>query len=569
MKRNIIEKIYRTTAISAGLYMVASCGFLTLDESVYTSVEYQFSTFDNVKKVTANVYSWLLSGYSDVEGTMIDAASDDAVYAWPDGTIKKFYDGSWNAGSAVDDEWSWWYSAIAQANYFLENCPDDFPEAIYQERYKENKEQLDNYPYEIRALRAYFHFELLRRYRNIIIADRQFTPEEAGNLVPAGFDEAAAWIAGECDEAALSLPDTYKGTYAGETARVTRGMARALKSRVLLYAASPLNNPENDTDKWLAAAAAAKTVIDSGVYSLVDEEVVNNVNAAGLIFTRYNTADNSVEMANYPVGYQDGQSGVCPTMNLVEAFDMIDGTPFDWNNPQHREAVLDPSMRDPRLARTVFMNGMAFRETTIQSYTGGMNGLPKDGASPTSFYMRKHLKEDTDLTVGSTTSYQHYFPLMRYAEVVLNYAEALFEATGEPDFTGMAGGVAYTLSPRMAVNMVRLRAGMPGISETAPDAFRERVRRERRVELALEGHRFWDIRRWKSAEGTTGIYGLTVTRHETVTGTDEYGKPAVEESFTAEKTLVQSRIWEDRMYWYPIADTELYKNANLVQNPGW
>ncbi len=546
--------------------LLSSCGFLALDESVYNSTDYQFASFSNVKKVTANIYSYVLPGYGDVEGTMLDAASDDAIYAWSTGGIKKFYDGSWNAGDLVDDTWGRWYSAIAQANYFLENCPDDFPDTRYQERYKEYRAELVNYPFEIRALRAYFHFELLRRYRNIVIADRTFLPEEVNGLVPSSFDETVGWIVDECDQVARRLPDTYKGTYSGETARVTKGMALALKSRVLLYAASPLNNPEDSKEKWLAAASAAKDVIDMGVYALVDEETVNNVNASGLIFTRYNAADNSVEAANFPIGYEGGNSGLCPTMNLVEAFDLADGTPFDWNNAEHRAIALDPSKRDPRLAKTVLMNGMPFKNTVIQSWYGGLNGLPKEGATPTSFYMRKHLKEDTDLTVGSTTSYQHYFPLMRYAEIVLNYAEALFEAERNADFKGMDGGVLYALSPREAVNMVRARSGMPGIMETGA-AFRKRMRNERRVELALEGHRFWDVRRWKTGDASREIYGLAVWRNETYEETED--GYAVSESFTAEKVLVQSRVWEDRMYWYPVADSELYKNPNLIQNPGW
>ena len=142
--------------------------------------------------------------------------------------------------------------------------------------------------------------------------------------------------------------------------------------------------------------------------------------------------------------------------NLVEAFDMRDGTPFDWNNPEHRNKALEPSERDPRLAQTVLMNGQTFKDKVVESFIGGMNGLPKE-ASPTSYYLRKHLKEATDLTTGSATSYQHIWPLFRYAEVLLNYAEALLEATKEPDFKGTLDNVQYTVSPREAVNMIRTK----------------------------------------------------------------------------------------------------------------
>ena len=139
------------------LLMAACSDFLELDESVYQTTKYQFSTFDRVKQSATNVYSYVQEGLLDVEGTMIDAATDDAVYAWSTGGIKRFYDGSWNGTNLIDDRWASLYSAIAAANYFLDNCPDDFPEAQYQDNYKTNLAELKNYPFEVRALRAYFH----------------------------------------------------------------------------------------------------------------------------------------------------------------------------------------------------------------------------------------------------------------------------------------------------------------------------------------------------------------------------------------------------------------------------
>lgn len=177
--------------------------------------------------------------------------------------------------------------------------------------------------------------------------------------------------------------------------------------------------------------------------------------------------------------------------------------------------------------------------------------------------MRKHLKEDTDLTTGSATSYQHIWPLFRYAEVLLNYAEALLEATKEPDFKGTINNVNYTLSPREAVNMVRARVDMGPIETDGYDAFKKRLRNERRVELAFEGHRFWDIRRWKIGVSTTRLEGLTIT----VVKNGNEGEDTYTYSYV--KKTVQERIWEERMNYYPIQDTELFKNHNLFQNDGW
>ena len=181
-----------------------------------------------------------------------------------------------------------------------------------------------------------------------------------------------------------------------------------------------------------------------------------------------------------------------------------------------RSRMFIASARDPRFARTLIYNGATFKGQPVQSYVGGRNGRPLDGATPTSYYLRKHIVEATSFVTGSEMSYQHIFPFFRYAEVLLNYAEALAAATQNPDFTG----------------------------------------NERRVELAFEGHRFWDIRRWKIGAETTKVYGLTIT-------------PQNDGSFSYMRSVIQQRGWEDRMNFYPIADAELFKNHNLVQNDGW
>ena len=389
-----------------------------------------------------------------------------------------------------------------------------------------------------------------------MIGDRSFTMQEVNTLVPVSYDDASGWIVSECDAVIPSLPKTDLGTEKGEVARVTKGMAMALKARVLLYAASPLNNPGGDAARYLEAAAAAKELIDAGIYKLVSEETTNNADAQGLIFGKWCPVSSDFEAANFPVGFEGGNSGVCPSQNLAEAFDMATGEPFDWNDESMRSRMFVASARDPRFARTLIYNGATFKGQPVQSYVGGRNGRPLDGATPTSYYLRKHIVEATSFVTGSEMSYQHIFPFFRYAEVLLNYAEALAAATQNPDFTGMKGEVEYTLSPREALNAVRARYNMPGITETDYAAFVKRLRNERRVELAFEGHRFWDIRRWKIGAETTKVYGLTIT-------------PQNDGSFSYVRSVIQQRGWDDRMNYYPIADAELFKNHNLVQNDGW
>ena len=176
-----MKKIFIISLLSL---LAASCSdYLDVSESMYQSTEYQFATFENTKKVCTDVYGRLVSYLSDTENTMRDVATDDAVYAWETSYIKTYWDGSWSAGRAVDDKWSYYYGAIAAANYFLEHCPDDFPASQYMETYKERIQQLRVYPLEVTVLRAFFHFELLKRYGSIK-AIRQADLGDLGSVLP-------------------------------------------------------------------------------------------------------------------------------------------------------------------------------------------------------------------------------------------------------------------------------------------------------------------------------------------------------------------------------------------------
>ena len=533
---------------------VASCDFLNQDEYTYNTTEYQFSTFDNTKAVCSHVYSYL-----DVDTewcwTTMSAATDDAVYAWESNGIKSFYNGTWSSRNTLNDRLAHYYAGIAQANYYLENAPDDFPQTQYLQDYKDRMQQLKNFPFEVRFLRAWYHFELMRRYRNIVIMDHSLSPEEVNDKKPVDFHTATEWIVSELDAIIPSLPESYASFVTGRTNRVTKGAAMAFKARILLYDASPLNNPDGDPDRYVKAAKAAKDVLDSGLYSLVKEKEINNFDARGYIFGVIRSASNGLESTNFPIGVEGGNSGACPSQNLAEAFDMKDGTPFDWNNAEHRALALDASARDPRFAKTLYVNGDKFKGTPLEMWYGGQNAAPKTGATPTYYYLRKVLIEETSFVTGNAISYPHIYPIIRYAEMYLDYAEALFEATGNPDFKGTLSGTDFTMSPLEAVNAVRTRAGV-GMLKDGKD-FRKRLHNEHRVEFAFENHRFWDIRRWKEGELTEEILGLSLVLDQ------ESG----EISYTRE--VVQERPWNDKYYWYPYSESERYKNHNLIQNSGW
>ena len=347
--------------IAAAAGVAVSCNDLTLDESEYHTKKFLFGNFGEVKSVMTNVYTYLQSGFYDFQ----ECATDDAVYANTPDVAKAYYDGSWSVNNLVDDKWAHYYAGIRAANFLLENCPEDFEIARWDEHYKDYLGQLQNYPWEAKALRAYFHMELLKRYKTIIVADKTFTVEEVNDLMPYTYDQAVNWIDKELKDAANNLPDTYSGTHYAEVGRVTKGFALAARARLLLYAASPLNNPQSEKSRYERAAAAALDFIkyndESKTYRLAKQNF--NVENQDLIFGVREAADNTFETYNFPVGYEGGNSGTCPSLNLVEAFDMADGTPFDYS--QHSAALLDPTQRDPRFAKAIISNGDLFKNEVV------------------------------------------------------------------------------------------------------------------------------------------------------------------------------------------------------------
>lgn len=528
-----------------------SCNYLDYDETYGYDKEDMFVYFDRTKGMLTNVYSYLPSDFGSIDGAMRDAATDDADYVWSTSHIHTFNNGSWSAINTIDEGWSEFYAGIRAANLFLENYRIDFPNIEWNVDYDDLMRQYVNYPYEARFLRAFFHFELAKRYDNIPLLERTYTPEEVNGVVPSSFEQVVAFIVSECEAIAEELPVTYSTLPGSETGRATKGAALALKARALLYAASELHNTAGDREKWLAAARAANEVIElaeqTGCYSLVAELPVNNIGSKELILERRVGDSNAFEKLNFPIGYEGGRSGTTPTQNFVDAFE-IDGEPFDWDNFQHRRNIYDPGHRDPRLFSTVLHNNSAWKGSVVETRYGGANALPLEGASRTSYYLKKYVKEEVTLTDGRETTSRHVWVLMRYAEVLLNYAEALYMYTGSENYTD----AEFTLSPLAAVNLLRARAGAPNMKVRD---FAMQLRNERRVELAFEDHRFWDIRRWKIGPSTRDVYGVKIVG----TGGD----------LAYERVLMESRVWNDRMYFYPIPNSERFKNDKLIQNPGW
>jgi len=405
-----------------------------------------------------------------------------------------------------------------------------------------------------RFLRAYYYYELLRRYGQIpLLDDKVLTLDEVNNVKPNSFDEVVEYIVGECDAILEGLPEDYSHFTGDQTGRVTKGGAMALKARVLLYAASPLHNQQSINEKWIAAAKASWDIIKKGWYTLESDykNVVNNSQSKELIFGRRRAADNSFERRNFPVGYVGASPGNCPTQNLVDCYRMANGkrieaadSGYDPANPYDN--------RDPRLSKTVIVNNSTWKGRKVEIWDGGLDGMPKEYATETGYYLRKYVVETVNLDPSYTTTAKHVVVIFRYGEVLLNYAEAMNEAYGPAFSSAELGMTAYD-----AVNLIRARAGMPGFKEgMTKDEFRQELHDERRVELAFEDHRFWDIRRWKTGDQTTVLKGMAITRNN-------------DGGFDYSIKTIETRLWQEKMNLYPVPQSEIFKNSNLVQNTGW
>lgn len=548
--------------------LLNSCNYLDYSEANQYNKNDIFSDFSRCEGVLTNIYSYLPSDFSSVDGATRSSATDDAIDVKDLSAIQKFSDGSWNAIVTIDDQWVNMYSGIRAANVFLEGVQGQtFPDIKYTTNYKQVMEQFAVYPYEARFLRALFYFELIKRYGDVPLVTTVLTPDEANHIVPAKFDSIVKFIVSECDSVAPKLPKTF-ATFSTnrETGRATKGAAWALKARTLLYAASPLHNPNAlpmGDPKWIAAAKAAKIVIDSlkSQYLPLPKytdafNAPNGLPSKELIFGRNEGSSNSFEAANTAIGFDGGNTGTCPTQNLVDAYEMLK-TGKGINDPTSGYVATTPYVgRDPRFAATILYNGAVWKPWVLEIWNGGLNAPPKVHATKTGYYLKKYMIETVSLYPGLQTIGQHYWSIFRYGEILLNYAEAMNEAYG-PDVVGTDS--VLNLAAITEVNVVRQRIGvkMPkflvGMTQSA---FRDKLRNERRVEMAFEDQRFWDIRRWKIGATTTEIKGVDITKDGTGVLT-----------FTPK--LVQSRFWDDKMNLYPIPQAEFNINNQLGQNPGW
>lgn len=543
-------------------FSFTGCDFMDCDESSDYAKEDIFQSYNRTKQMVTHVYSFLPNGFCNISGAMHEAGTDDAVHVYKSSGIQRFVDGTWSPNSTVDDMWSNYYNGIRAANLYLKEAEGlTFEEWKYNDNYEAWMKNFGYFQYEVRFLRAFYYFELIKRYQQVPLVTEVLSAEEANQVKPATFEQVATFILDECETLKRELPANFKeGMMDQESGRITRGAVLALRSRLKLYLASPLYSADHK-DKWKEAASAAYELIGQasdlgyGLSKYADLFDADNNLEKENILVRPIGNSGEFEKSNFPMGVQGGKTSTCPTENLVSAYEMTDGTPFDWGKVYGATEQKPYEKRDPRLAMTIACNGTVWPLKPLEIWEGGVNGLPLSNATVTGYYLKKYVNKEISFVTGSTVTQKHHnWILFRYGEILLNYAEAMVNAFDSPTYSDSK----FPLSAWDVVTMLRARADvkMPSYpSDIQKEEFIKRLKNERRVELAFEGHRFWDVRRWKELDQTADIYKVQVKKEE--------GKTV----YT--KQLYDTRIVKECMYFYPISKNEMFKNGNLLQNSGW
>lgn len=528
--------------------------------SIYDTA-YMQKKFERAGGFLSTIYADLDSDFGNYSGATLASATDEAVYSHDGNAIESFFNGAWSPTNANSSLWTTCYHGIAYCNLFL----DEFTGLKFED-YKLDKNfmaemyQYNNYQWEARWARAYFYFLLVRQYGGVPLITTNMSADEANVQPRATADEVFKFIDDECVAIVDSITKDYGDL--GDLAMTPANNGRAnnlavlaLRARAALYHASPLFNASNDKNLWQKAAEANKAVLDacsarkmklSSDYKglFIGNTSWSDANATGeIIFGRRMPTENrNFETYNFPVGMSGagagGGGGNCPTYNLVSAYE--DG--------------------DKRFEQTIACNGDAWPNANTQpleTFIGGVNGLPNAYATPTSYYLKKYVTESVQIAGNGANTCKHVWVTFRLGEFYLNYAEALFNLSGD-GFTAPSGYSA-SATPAYYVNQIRKRAGLKDMDASLGAAdFKAAYEKERFVELAFEGHRFFDVRRWKEADKYfTNIRGLEITKN-------------ADGSFTETPKTVQTRQWNDKMYLFPIPQSEIMKSGGvLTQNPGW
>lgn len=570
------------TKILVGLVVV--CGMiLTSCEKMLGPDDQNLSTPARLYREPAFAEGLLMNGYTSWRNNYIldEVATDDAVTNVKTSPYLRMATGEWSAIYNPMATWNNTYQAIWYLNYFLSIVNDvdyawddrssssDVRDSLFKKRFTA----------EAKVLRAWHYFEILKNHGGVatngnpegfVLIDT--IPDRNNVTLPrSSYNDCVQFILRDIQAGIRDLPNVY-GDIPGNVAynmvfgnasnknrnRIMGRFAKALKSRVSLYAASqPLYTVTAKWDSAAVAAAKLLTVAGGGINAL------NGLTPNGLNFWRYDadaeilfrldySNQNSREIANFPPSrYGGGQTN--PSQNLVDAFPMANGYPINHTSSGY-VATTPYASRDPRLKAYIVYNGNEINGTVIRTNVEEpKDGLNKDVTSTrTGYYMKKLLQPGIVLNPSATTA-RHFYTVFRYTEMFLNFAEAANEAWGP---TGDPNGYGFTAKKIM--ELIRKR-GNPALgtngdpylaSITSKEDLRQLIRNERRIELCFEGFRFWDMRRW-NLNLTEKVKGMKI------------------ENGVYTPIDVEERMYQPYMQYGPIPYQETLKNPMALQNAGW
>ena len=570
-----MKKSFFFLLITGGLLMIfiPSCRKYEKEPEDWFTSALTFDSVDRNGTIATfnlnNIYNYVPNGFDRISGDFLDNAAGEAVPSRLNTPVEYFLRGTITSLNSPDAYWANSYFGIRAANVFIANI-DRVPIAVLTKQY---------YKSEARFLRALFYWELLKRYGGVPLLSDEIIDLNGNIERPRNtFAETVDYIVNECTAMKDSMrPDPVSSSDWG---RASKGAAVALKCRVLLYAASPLFNgggfetdpvkkaltgyPVFDANRWQKVVDAVTEfnalgtyykLVTTGTPTSFASVFITKMNTE-IIFAKQSANSATLEVTQSPVGYVITNTRslglTSPTQNFVDAFPMANGLSITESGSGY-SAAAPYTGRDPRLAATVFHNGLQWLGRAVQVHEGGLDKPNNPAVAPvqtrTGYYLRKFLGNFSGSTAFSSQS--HNFPLFRYAEILLNHAEALNElgqveaAVNQIKTLRTRAGIAAGANTRYGIKTGITQAEM-----------RTLIQNERRIELAFEEHRFWDIRRWKIAGQVmaTPLTGVRITD----------GTP-----LTYQPIQVMTPTFSNRLYHLPIPYDELLKNPKLIQNEGW
>ncbi|WP_322932888.1 RagB/SusD family nutrient uptake outer membrane protein [Bacteroides sp. CG01] len=556
MKKN------RNLLITILVVLASGCSdMLDIKPTTFISDEAIWEDKNLINQFVANTYGSMLCGFNrctagyEQDWSMswagnLDAATDDFASVSDGPIYTQLNKDAITAQSCpfVEEIWNQEYKVIRKCNIIIERAPG-VEERILSATEKKRVEA------EARFLRAFCHFELARTFGKapLIVKAQSLTDEL--QVAPSSFADIVKFVKEECDLYADNLPLSYSDDEAGHA---TKGAFLALKSRALLYLASPLNSSD-DSRKWADAAQAAQDVMDLDIYKLYkltdtpyrsmafDKTAANKEVIFERRFTFPEAPHNIHMMWSLDAVDAGSWNGLYPTQNLVDAYETVNGKlTTDPTNTMYNKQ--DPyTNRDARFYQSIIYNGSIWETHRMSMVTNTVdpskNGSckPQLGKARCGYGPKKFIEEldpSTNLYGGYAQS--NNWPYIRYAEVLLNYAEAKNEELAAPD-----------PSVYLAINEVRSRSGQPDLpSGLSKIEMRERIKNERRIELLLEEHRFYDLRRWKDGDVLA----------EPIMGMNIYDDNV---TLRYEVSKVEDRIFNGTHYYLPIPLKEQEKNPLL------